>query len=164
LTEIHPLLVNVERFNELRLQDESHKGQTNEALAAFDVEISRRVIRALPEYFGDPHRFMRGPVDLVLHVNGESDDICTVAARTHDFKAEYTLELAQDQQTRLGIEEAREVLTEIMAGEIAAEMKLLWGDRYWKIFPYIPVFGKLGIDSETFQPTVKFFTRYGELP
>jgi hypothetical protein len=164
MREIHPLLRNVESYNNMCL---TSGGMTPE-LAELNIELSRKVITEMYEYFGDPQYMMVAPV--CRFVKPRTDDLEVICAKSVTLNAVFNLEVAQDYANVL-FKETKNLIVKTVAEEIITELEHRFiddgivvpymFDRDKVLCPYMPVVGIKEIDPKTLEPTIRFKTRYG---
>lgn len=151
---IHPLLANAQR------SDESSQFKLPMDPVTFVSEgiataIVRHILKTYPDSFSDVNYVMTGPTDLVHDT--------VVAATTNQLETKYSLELAAGLDPALKVR-AVEVLVEILAEGLASELltiKDAIAQTGSVMCPYELVGSYTGVNHNTFEPEIRFRTRYG---
>lgn len=151
-------------YDNMRKWSDKHEHE----LINFSEAIMKKTVTDFPHLF--PFQNIKTNItDIIRHNNKYS----TVPAISRYYKAEYSLELAQDLKCIVGID-PEETLIEIISAEIGVEIELELASYTMSFrkntdldfnnvlyLPYIPVIATRAININAFQPIVRFKSRYG---
>lgn len=152
---IHPLLFNAQRADE-NSEFKLPMNSVTFAAEGISTAIVRYILAKYPNSFNDVNFLMSAPVDLVHSQQ--------VGAITLPLDTSYTFEMAAALSTSATKQDMITLVIETLAESIASELFIV-RDALAKedkvMCPYELVGAYRGVNHNTFEPEIRFRTRYG---